>query len=397
MRLSFAVTALALVAGTTAIAQQPAAPSARPFAPTPPSANTAQKPNSADGKIPVYQDGAVIAPPPTEDNAPGITLPPEPIEPFLLSKQNGPCMVLVQTFRTPNATKYAQALAMELRREHGLAAYVFYLKIHPGTSNIYGIPPTSHPADRTGHLAAPELYRKYDEAAVLVGDCKTMADAKALCHQVKKIKPKCLDAAPSIFGFRKPSLSHATLTFNPLAGAQNMYPGRPVQAKANGEAFDPSLLAASFESMKKPDPVVQKLNTGSHSIYKCPGAYTMPVATFTGRATYDTNDARFDDVKFLKKSPLAQAYEDAEELAAALSKCDRLRNAGMRVYTYHERSSSRVTIGSFSAPNDPNAKKLRDDMTNIVTELFVLTAKEKRSSVIVPSSSEVLLAVPHAN
>ena len=321
MRSPFAMTALALVAGATAIAQQPATPGPRSFTPRRRrAANPAQKPGAPapDATKTVYQDGAVIAPPPVVDeNAPGPALPPEPIEPFLLTKQNGPYMVLAATFRTPNATKYAQALAMELRKEHGLAAYVFFLKIHPGLSNIRGIPPTAHPAENTGHLAAPERYRKYDEAAVLVGDCKTMADSQILLRQIKHIRPKCLDAVPGVFGPRKPNLGKALLTINPLTPAQYMYPGRPVPANSNGQvtnngqAVDPSLIAASFEQMKKPDPYVQGMNVGPHSIYRCPGSYTMPVATFTGRSTYNTNDPRYDSVKFLKTGPFAAApYEE---------------------------------------------------------------------------------------
>jgi hypothetical protein len=398
------MTALALVAGVTAIAQQPAGPAPRTFAPTPPSAAQAAKAASSsdDNVKKTFKDGEVIPPPPATDNAtPAIPLPTAPLEPYLLTKHNGPFMVMAYVFRTPNAAKYAQALAMELRSKYNLPAYVYFLKIHPSTSNIFGQPPTTHPADRTGHLAPPESLRSFDEAAVLVGDCKTMDEASKLRHHIKSIRPDCLEKVPSLFGYRKPSLAKSILTINPLVPAQYLYPGRPVPVPSGrGEAFDPSVMGANFEQLKKPDPIVQKLNTGKFSIYNCKGGYTMPVATFSGRATYDVNDPRYDDVKFLKKSPLAQAYENAEDLAAALSKCDSLRTAGFGVYTYHERGTSRVTVGSFQSATDPNADKLRAMMSSVVTELAVSRAKEKQAknekeaNFFVPAPSPVLMRVP---
>ena len=65
----------------------------------------------------------------------------EPIEPYLLTKDAGPFMVMARVFRGPDAQRMAIALAKELRTEYGLPAYIFRKKEFPGGSMIRGTPP----------------------------------------------------------------------------------------------------------------------------------------------------------------------------------------------------------------------------------------------------------------
>ena len=75
------------------------------------------------------------------------------------------------------------------------------------------------------NIAVPEKYRTYDEAAVLVGNEKTQKDSAVLLHKVKKIKPDCLNAMPSLFKWRE-GLSTAIRTTNPYVAAQYLYPAQ---------------------------------------------------------------------------------------------------------------------------------------------------------------------------
>ena len=112
----------------------------------------------------------------------------------------------------------------------------------------------------------------------------------------------------------------------------------------------------------QPDVMVGQINDGPHNIRYCPGRYTLQVANFTGRSTFDPkNDPRFTGL-LDSKSPLATAAEDAEKLAEALSKDKEIQKTGFQPYVYHDRYSSRVTIGSFNSPNDPAAQKLHDQL-----------------------------------
>jgi hypothetical protein len=308
---------------------------------------------------------------------PNLPLPDAPIDAYLLRKEHGPFMVLAHTFRGPEATRYALALVLELRNEHKLPAYIWHVKIHPGGSNIRNVQPTASPAVPNAEISAPEKYRIFDEAAVLVGHAATVDDGEKLLRQVKKIRPKSVDALPSIWGHRKgQGLYRAMLTQNPLQAAQNLYPGQnPKFAGAgappqNGQAVDPYVAVASIERQHKSDPLVVRMNSeGPHSIYRCPGPYTLPVCEFRGRSTANTLNPDFQRESFLKKSPLARAADDAEYLASCLEKCRRLKPQ-FRPYVFHDRFRSVVTLGSFSGPDDPKLAELRNDLSGITEELL---------------------------
>ena|GEM_PF-6060758 len=54
-----------------------------------------------------------------------------------LRKSHGPCLVLVQTFRGRNSEESAQALATELKDEHGIPAYLYQLGLQPSQIAVY--------------------------------------------------------------------------------------------------------------------------------------------------------------------------------------------------------------------------------------------------------------------
>ena len=278
----------------------------------------------------------------------------EPIEPWLLTKDAGPFMVLAKSFRGPQAERLALALAKELRHDYGLPTYILRTKDFAGKSMIRNVPPTATEAQRQAILTAPEKDRSLDEAAVLVGNEKSLEDSLTLMHKVKKIKPRCLDEMPTLFGWRKgQGLSTALRTTNPYVPAQNLYPGR-----------------------KAGDKLVAQMNSGPRSIYNCPGRYTIQVAEFGGRAVFNPSekDASLFDGSWLKKSPLMTAADDAEQLAENLSRDPEIQRTGAQPYVYHDRTSSKVLIGSFQDPKDPSASKLHETLLKVT---YSLTQKTK--------------------
>lgn len=299
------------------------------------------------------------------DEQPMITLPPEPIEPYLLTSAQGPFMILAYSFRSPYAAKYAQALAMELRARENLPAYVFYMRIQPGGSNVRNVPPTAPNYIPSGEMSAPEAYRKYDEAVVLVGNYPTIDDAERDLKRVKKIRPESFDSSNSIWSSadpraRRQGLSRAIVTQNPLVAVQRLYPGAKEIPMTPGGAFDPFVMAAAATAVRKPDPMVKRMNQGPRSLLNCPGTYTMVVSEFGGRISLNPIDPRFRDDRALKESPLQTAHEDAENLGEVLAKSEVIRQSGQKVYVYHDRSSSKVCVGSFQSKDDPAANALRE-------------------------------------
>ena len=57
----------------------------------------------------------------------------------------------------------------------------------------------------------------------------------------------------------------------------------------------------------------------------------------------------------LKESPLRTAADDAERMADKLAKDAEFQRLGQPVYVLHDRTSSRVFVGSFDSPQDPRA------------------------------------------
>jgi hypothetical protein len=118
-----------------------------------------------------------------------------------LGPRSGPFMVLVKTFRGPNAEQYASALAAELRTEYGLPSY------------LYSWRPTRR------SLGATEAA---GEVAVMVGDCQTEREASTLLRAIKKIRPKCFAGWPK-------SAATPWRPFcapNPLIPVDRLYPDR---------------------------------------------------------------------------------------------------------------------------------------------------------------------------
>ncbi len=316
-----------------------------------------------------------------EITAPRIAVPTEPLEEFLLQKEHGPFMVLAYTFRGPEASKYAQILTAELRRDYHLPAYIWLVRIQPMRSNIHGVQPTAPDHARNNDMAPPERYRTYDEAAVLVGNCKTIDESEALLHTVKKIVPRCLGQFPQIYQNRKgKGLNRSIMTTNPFQAAQNLFPGAGVGIAADGKpvrqnaVIDPEVIITRLANSKKIDPLIVRMNGGPNSLFKNRSEYTLMVAEFTGRTSVAmTTQKGFssnlpDDEESLKKSPLIRAHDEAEKLAEVLNKCHSLK--GTKAYVFHGRVSSFVTVGGFNSKTDPNFRVVAANLNEVSNELM---------------------------
>ncbi len=324
---------------------------------------------SAPPGVPIVPGGRVFPnasslpePTPADELKMNMPLPDDKIEPWLLTKQNGPFMVLAKTFRGPNSDRMALALAKELREKHGLPAYILRSKDFPGKSNIRGVPPTADPEVVQANIKVPERFRTYDEAAVLVGNEKTEKDSVALLHKVKKIRPDCLQNMPKVFAWRN-DLRTAIRTTNPYVPAQYLYP-------------------------RKRDDLIARINQTSRSIANCPGRFSLQVAEFSGRATFNDKDPRFQGNINLLKSPLATAAADAERLADKLFKHPEFQKLRLPVYVYHDRTSSKVFVGSFESDKDPSAVGIRDALLKMAVPLVTIDknhASQALDTMIVPA------------
>ena len=274
--------------------------------------------------------------PANELRPPSMDLPQEPIEPYLLSKENGPFMVLARVFRGPEAERMALALVKELRNEYHLPAYILRTKDFPGKSLMRGTPPTVPSNVMQPDIKMPEKIRTFDEAAVLVGNEKTLAGSEKLWKEVREIKPACLNQMSTPFLWRE-GLRKSYRTTNPYVPAQLLYPGHK-------------------------DRLMVQMNSGLRSIANCPGRYSLQIAEFSGRSTYQLTSLQPTNSLFadVNQSPLRTAHADAEKMADKLAKDPEFQRLGIPVYVVHDRTSSRVFVGSFDSPRDQRAYRVRE-------------------------------------
>ena len=149
-----------------------------------------------------------------------------------------------------------------------------------------------------------------------------------LWNQVRKIKPDCLNNMSTPFKWRE-GLARSYRTTNPYVPVQLLYPSHN-------------------------DRLMVRMNSGLRSIVNCPGHYSLQVAEFSGRSTYQLNSMPVSNSMFpdLKGSPLRTAADDAERMADKLAKDAEFQRLGVPVYVVHDRTASRVFVGSFDSPTD---------------------------------------------
>jgi hypothetical protein len=282
---------------------------------------------------------------------PAIDLPDEPVEAYLLTKDVGPYMVFARVFRGKDAERTALALVKELRTDFGLPAFILRTKDFPGVNQMRGAA-ASGPAPAmapAGKLTAKT--RTFAEAAVFIGDEKTPAAQEKLLREIKNIHPKCLEGVSTPFWWRT-GLSSAFRVTNPYMAV------RQVSSQAN-------------------DRLVVRMNSGLRSIANCPGRYSLQVADFSGRTAFQLNPnvAPTQLLPNLNSSPLRKAADDAERMADKLSKAPEIQRLGLPIYVFHDRTTSKVFVGSFNDPRDPAAAALRNQL---VHDAYEMSNKDKR-------------------
>jgi hypothetical protein len=108
------------------------------------------------------------------------------------------------------------------------------------------------------------------------------------------------------------------------------------------------LLPEEMFVAKGIDPFVVELNKDlPHSLLKCPGRYTVRIASLRGVDTM--KPAEFDRLTSEPRqmSKIDKAALDASRLCAAL------REKGIEAYEFHDRTESIVTVGSFEEVGQP--------------------------------------------
>jgi len=261
---------------------------------------------------------------------------------YRLTEDHGPWMILATTFSGEGAEDQARELVLELRRRYKLEAYT-HSKTFDFTGGVEG-----RGVDRTGRPLRMRYRRdvRIQEIAVLIGNYPNVDDPHLQrdLKRIKYLRPKTLDLSErettnqSLAAFRMLQRmwlpeDHEHLDKGPMRTA--FVTRNPLLPK---EFFVPSGI----------DPFVRKMNEHvKFSLLDCEGKYTVKVATFTGKVVLDQQKVKEYESGKPLGSELAEAAEKAERLTFAL------RQKGYEAYSFHDRSASIVTVGSFDSIGTP--------------------------------------------
>lgn len=265
----------------------------------------------------------------------------DPRKSYELDERNGPWMILAASFAGPTAEQQSHDLVIELRQKYHLEAYTFR-RTFDFTKPTQGLGYSRYGGPRRMRYASNY---KFDEIAVLVGNFSSIEDPRIdkTLHLIKTIRPDSLD--PN----KQPASSQRFLGLRTLYQLMTNDPAAKTKGPM-GAAFvtrNPLLPDEMFVA-KGLDPFVVEMNKDlPHSLLKCPGRYTVRVATFRGIDTM--KPAEFEQ---LMAQPRKLAKIDEAALKASRL-CAALRERGVEAYEFHDRTESIVTIGSFDEVGTP--------------------------------------------
>jgi len=235
-------------------------------------------------------------------------------ERLMLNERSGPWLVMCASFSGDAGTRKAENLAEELRKRHGLKAYVFRHEFdHTQKLQSNAIPTWTIDENSASehHIVQakmePATTASYEEVAVMVGDFPAIDDAQA-------------DA--SLTGAAESDLSAERIR-QWRSKSENLPEGGTTGNGAFRAAFllpNPLLPEEYFESQKLDEFVIGLNKRVKHSLLKNPGIYTVRVASFQGDSTFNISEIeeRERELKWLSRnkkkiqsSKLAEASEKA--------------------------------------------------------------------------------------
>lgn len=265
----------------------------------------------------------------------------DPGQTYDLADTNGPWMVLATSFSGAGAEQQARDLVLELRREYNLEAYQ-HRRTFDFTKPVTGLGINEYGEPRKMRYRQSV---KFDEIAVLVGNFQDAEepDLQRVLEKLKNARPECLDLTK-----RRQSAQR----FAGLREIQRRLSPDPERRMRGpmGNAFvtrNP-LLPDEYFASQGPSSWIFDINKDvEFSLLKCPGRYTVRVATFRGESTM--NLSKMDEDDWLRSGPskLEVAADKAHRLTVAL------REKGIEAYEFHDEFESMVTIGSFESVGTP--------------------------------------------
>jgi hypothetical protein len=315
----------------------------------------------------------------------------DPTKKYPLDESRGPWLILASTFYGEDAEKQADALVLELRREHKLPAYRhqmtwdFSNPVQGRGVDEYGRPKVMKHAN----------YEQRREIAVLVGDFVSLDDptAQKTLEIVRNAKPQCLDPEYITKQGQKNARAFAgwrTAAMQMISNDDEVKRRGPM-----GKAFlvaNPMIPKEYFRP-RGIDPILVRMNEPlEHNLMKCPGTYSVKVATFTGTMISLPNEIeKIERGEKQMSSRLERAALQAHNLTAAL------RAKGYEAYEFHDEGESVVTVGSFETVGSPRADgkiEINPEMHKIIKQFGAVITNDPKTGKPTPGPSQTLAGIP---
>ncbi len=252
---------------------------------------------------------------------------------YQLTETEGPWLILASTQVGEGAKDRAEQLVLEIRRELGLAAFI-YQENFDFTGSANGDSGSSR------KLRYANQYR-YDAYAVLVGEYDTI-DHPSVERDLKTIRTAYLAVFRNADQSRKSSDRLSPIERVKDLTSEMLSKRTDKKYGPMGNAFvtrNPILPQGYFEHPQV-DSFVNQLNDGvPFSLLKSNGKYTVVVKTFEGNTAFV--DGKHEKAFTPSGDRLAKNSEQADTMTKTL------RDQGVEAYQFHDRYRSLVTVGSF--------------------------------------------------
>ncbi|KAA1262169.1 hypothetical protein LF1_47310 [Rubripirellula obstinata] len=257
---------------------------------------------------------------------------------YELTQEDGPWLILASTLVGEGARDRANKLAVEIRSELGLPAFIY-----------------KEDFDFSGTLRYDQMNSKrvryaneyqYEAYVVLVGEYDRV-DHPSIERDLKSIKvakPRALEdpreRAAELNGETQAGAVKVVATMLKSMSSGGKKPGPMAGAFATR---NPMLPENYFESPVV-DSFVSELNEDfdQHNLLQCDGKFTVVVKTFSGTNTITSNSKEEDSFVPTGKK-LDKMARDANMMVREL------RKKGVEAYQFHDRERSIVTVGSFES------------------------------------------------
>lgn len=286
--------------------------------------------------------------------------------PYAIGPHAGTWLICAASFTGPYAPSLAVQLVEEVRHKHGMPAYIFNHANEERLRLLQEEEAAQRAAEAQGIPRARRRIRRVDEqCAVLVGGPRggwqNIDDATAFMKKVRgwDLPQLRLDNGRPAYEYSvelrapvgrqgSPTAPHEVVKHNAINPFQTSF-----------VTHNPTIPAE--KPRNKYDPAWEKFNRHEdYSLLRCPKPWTLAVKEYAGGMMVQPTA---DKGGFLDKIGLgglkagegitAAGYQ-AHELASFLQKL------GFQPYVLHTRTSSIVTIGAFSGPDDPEMGKIQD-------------------------------------